>query len=136
MTGYLLIPSLRIGVPAYEGPNRQEIIDRPDSAVLIRWGDMLVIADHNGQAGFSRLNQAKVGKTKAFVWSGGKCVIYQCDRSEIGSIQLSEGGNRLFMADQTPAHIGMTRGLCIYTCYGKAVENIQPVRLTHWARLN
>lgn len=125
----LIIPSLLICVPTYErasGTNGQGIVDADNSAAMWHWNNLTIVADHAYQ-GFSRLEKTKVGMT---AWLGKKK--YRCDLTELGRIQDS----RLYCSSGEYAHKRFTSGLCIYTCHGKRIGNIQPVRLTHWEAVN
>lgn len=129
----LFIPALGIIVPAEErknGTNGQDIIDKPDRAVMWSWGRLTVIADHCNQ-GFDRINRAVAGKTRAYV--GARRFI--CDISEIGHIRTTDKGNRLFRADWTPVHEAWKDGLCIYTCIQRSAPDVMDVRLTHWREI-
>ena len=125
----LIIPLLFICVPVYErtsGTNGQDIVDADNAAAMWKWHDLTVIADHAYQ-GFSRLEKTKVGMT---AWLGTKR--YKCDLTELGRIQDS----RLYCSTGEYAHKRFTSGLCIYTCHGRKIGRIQPVRLTHWEEVN
>lgn len=122
----LFIPSLGIFVLAKTG-DRQKNTDAPNTAAMWNWGKLTVIADHNYQ-GFSRLNRAVIGKTRAYL--GPKA--YICDVSEIGHVRLSEKGNRLYRASWFPVWEAWSDGLCLYTCITQTASDVIDVRLTHW----
>lgn len=133
MWTYLFIPSLGIFINAEERSkgNGQDIIDRPDRAVLWKWRDLVVVADHVDQ-GFRSINRVVVGKTRAFLGNR----LYICDVSEIGHIRISQAGNRLYRANWEPVADAWKDGLCIYTCSEMTAPDVRDVRLTHWRRLS
>ena len=122
----LLIPSLFIFLPVKESKDRQATVDEPNMAAMWHWLGLTVIADHAGQ-GFYRLEKAKIGTT---AWVG--CKKYRCTSTEIGWIQ----DKRLYRANGCYVHEAWQTGLCIYTCHGRKLGDIQPVRLTHWEEVN
>ena len=130
--GALLIPDLRIAVPLFEGENLQEIVDAQDSAAWFRLGVQDCIADHCHQEGFERLAQAVPDRTKAWVSSDEGLQKYICVRAEIGRLVATERGHFLRDSEGRPVYKQNAGGLCIYTCTGKAAEEITYVRLTYW----
>ena len=133
MKGYLYIPSLWICVPVYSEGNRQKIVDAPNSAVLIKWRDLLVIADHAYQSNFMNLNRAVPGRTCAFFFHEGRMRKYTCDSIENGHIMSLPEGDRLYTENWKMVHEAIRDGLCIYTCRGKSAKEVMDVCLTHWA---
>ena len=130
----LLIPSLQICVPLYSEGNRQKIVDAPNSAILIKWNKLQVIADHNYQANFKNLNQAIPKKTMAFLYKDNRTEIYICDSIENGYIKILPQGNRLYTQNWNLVHEVIKDGLCIYTCRGYSVNGITNICLTHWVK--
>lgn len=130
----LYIPSLWIMVPVKEAQsgNGQAIIDQDNMAVLLRWGDLSVIADHNAQNGFSRLNKAVPQKTAAYIISGGQCRRYVCDYSVIGHTRDEPSGRHLYDDHWLRATQMFMDGLLIYTCMQRSADTVMDVRLTHW----
>lgn len=127
----LTIPSLLIFVPVYERTtgNGQDIIDKPNSAVMFKWGKLTVIADHSHQNNFSNLNRAIPGKTRLYL-IGKMTTPLICDSTEVGFIT----GNRLYNRKGEEVHRLGLDGLIIYTCIGKRGDATD-VRLTHWRKL-
>lgn len=130
--GMLIIPSLRIYVPLYEGEDTQGIVDAPDSAVFFRMGVQDCIADHCHQEGFSRLANAVPDKTVAWIVSSEEFTQYLCIRNEIGHITTENGKHYLRDANMNPVYKQNAGGLCIYTCTGKTESEITYVHLTYW----
>lgn len=132
--GTLTIPSLNISVPLYEGDNTQAIVDDSDSAVWFRLGVQDCIADHCHQGGFSRIKDAKPGKTTAWVTTSAGKTLYTCTRSETGRLVNESGKHYLRDAYMQPVHKQNAGGLCIYTCTGKSDKEITYVYLTYWRK--
>lgn len=130
--GTLIIPTLRICVPLYEGADLQGIVDAPDSAVFFRLGVQDCIADHCHQEGFSRLADAKPGRTVAWVITPEEITQYSCIRAEIGHIITDSTGHHLRDAGMKPVYKQNEGGLCIYTCTGKTDTETTFVNLTYW----
>ena len=121
----LIIPSLLILVSVRErasGTDGQNIVDEANVAAMWKWRALIVIADHAYQ-GFDRLEKARPGMK---AWFNG--VKYVCDRTEVGFIR----DKRLYTSDGAYVHETFLTGLCIYTCHGRKLGDVQPVRLTHW----
>lgn len=137
MTGFLLIPSLKIAVPVYEAQNGngQDVIDRPNSAVLLRWGNLTIIADHRTQSNFENLNRAEPSKTKAFFITNGKMHIYKCDYSAIGHNRTEPTGNHLYDNHWAKVTQIMHDGIVMYTCIVRSAKDVMDVRLTHWRKV-
>lgn len=134
--GTLIIPTLRICVPLYEGADLQGIVDAPDSAVFFRLGVQDCIADHCHQEGFSRLAGAVPKKTMARIVTQNRAIEYICIRNEIGRLVTDESGHHLRDANMNPVYKQNDGGLCIYTCTGKTEEAITYVHLTYWRPVN
>lgn len=132
--GRIEIPELNISVPLYDvvNGNSQLLCDNEDSAVFMRWGSQVAIADHCTQANFSNLNNVRVGKTIATIDQRDKQEHFRCVRSQVGHIRLSDGGNRIFDSNWVPAYSQNPGGLCIYTCIEKSARDVMDVRLTYW----
>ena len=136
--GRLEIPDLSISVPLYsaEGKDAQKIVDATNSAAIFGLGKQTVIADHVHQSNFQNLIRVQPGKTKAFVrTTDGKKQSYICILSQLGHIQKSEVGNRLYDWEGTPARDKNENGLTIYTCLGPSVDDIQKVTITYWKKV-
>lgn len=135
--GRLEIPDLSISVPLYSVGNKsaQKIVDDPDSAAIFGLGKQMVIADHVHQSNFGNLIRVQPGRTKAYVLTvDGQQAIYICMLSQLGHIQLSETGNRLYDWEGIPAKEKNPDGLAIYTCLGSASNGVQNVTLTYWKK--
>ena len=152
--GRLEIPDLSISVPLYsaEGKDAQKIVDATNSAAIFGLGKQTVIADHVHQSNFQNLIRVQPGKTKAFIHTtdritryvcilsfvrttDGKKQSYICILSQLGHIQKSEVGNRLYDWEGTPARDKNENGLTIYTCLGPSVDDIQKVTITYWKKV-
>ena len=132
--GILIISTLQICVPLYEGDNAQEIVDALNSAVFFRLGVQDCIADHCHQEGFSRLAGAIPNKTAASIISQGTRTEYICVHKEIGRLVTDSSGTHLKDGSMNPVYKQNAGGLCIYTCTGKTENAITYVHLTYWRK--
>ncbi len=131
----LVIPSLFIIVPLYEckyGETRQEVVDRPNSALIWNWGDLSLIADHSNQENFSNLNKAIPNRTKLYIYGDKEVKKYICDSSEVGFIRTESGHNNLYNSKGHLVFSLNLKGLVIYTCIERVSPTMTNVRLTHW----
>jgi len=136
--GRLLIPSLKIDVPLYEGAKgtAQRIVDAKRSAAFIRWTNQNVIADHVSEENFCNLPKSVPGNTTAVIeYQNGTRENYFCVRIQTGYIQNENGINRLYDRDGIRVNTQNSGGLTIYTCQGTPKGNRQYVTLTYWRRM-
>ncbi len=132
--GRLEIPELHISVPLYDAHdgNQQEIVDEPQSAVYMRWGQQGAIADHSNQDRFSNLNRVRPWHTIATIDRQSAKEKFRCYRTQVGHIRTAEGANRIFDSGWKPVYAQNPGGLCIYTCIGRSAEDVMDVCLTYW----
>ena len=132
--GRLEIPDLFISVPLYDTSTggAQQIIDRQNSAVFLRWNAQNAIADHSDHANFENLKNAIVGKTNLYIDTPNSRVTYQCVKKQIGHIKISDGGNRIFDENWQSPYVQNAGGLCLYTCIARSQPDVMDVRLTYW----
>ena len=135
--GRIEIPELNIGVPLYgtESGGAQEVIDRQDSAVYLRWPGQIAIADHSSQANFSNLNLAKPGHTKAYIVTRDSRTPYICYQTQVGHIRIESGRNTLYDNNWEPVFAKNHDGLTMYTCIKKSAPNVMDVRLVYWKQI-
>ena len=134
--GMIDIPELGIVMPLYTATtDTQKVVDAANSAAFFHYGKQDVIADHVSAGKFSNLIKSRPGKTTAYIrYENLTSETYLCVASQLGHIQKTDAGNRMFnwqwesAADKNPG------GLTIYTCLGLAHGNIQDVTLTYWKR--
>ena len=130
-TKRLSIPSLVISVPLYYSHgDAQEIVDNANSAALMQWRSMTVIADHASQGGFWRLQRAKPHHTVAYVTQDGKTTRYCCNAISKGNII----GGKLYDQNGNSVHDRTDIELLIYTCTGKKTATSTEVWLTIWKK--
>ena len=132
----LTIPSLLIFTSVYERKtgNGQDIIDRPDSAVMFQWNRLTIIADHSHQNNFGNLNRAIPGKTKLYLING-RVQSFVCDSTEVGFIYRTPTMNILHNSKGEELYRLGLDGLVIYTCVAQKTPNAVDVRLTHWHKI-
>ena len=79
--GVLQVPAMELDLPLYtSGGNDQTVVDRDDSALIRRWGEGLLIADHAGSRhGDARwyVNAMQVGGT-VFLVTRDETAAYHC----------------------------------------------------------
>jgi hypothetical protein len=125
------IPSLFISKPLYysNGHNAQQIVDAPHSAVLLRWPNFPVIADHASDEGTWRLQYTIPNLTTCWVNDGVR-KDYICIRKQRGNI----ADGKLY--DAAGALVKNLKGidLCIYTCTGRKKGKATEVWLTYWRK--
>ena len=83
--GVLQVPAMEISMPLYTGPD-QLIIDAENSALVRRWGDGILIADHAGSKHHGaewRVNDMQVGGA-CFVISHDETRAYRCTAILLG----------------------------------------------------
>ena len=131
--GRLVIESLKIDVPLYDskGKEVQKIVDDDRSAVAIRWGDRVLIGDHNYQENFRNLYLVHPERTVAEVWNGDRKRTLVCVRKQVGHIEVGLK-NRLVDSDWNSVFSQDFGDVCIYTCLGWSANNIVDVVLTYW----
>ena len=134
--GRLEIPELSIGVALYDTRvgTAQQIVDNPESAVLLRWEAQKAIADHSSQSNFANLNRARPYGTVMYLDSkGGARERYLCVSSQVGHIKTDEHGtNSIYDGKWESPRVKNKGGICIYTCIQRSAPNIMDIRLTYW----
>ena len=132
--GRLEIPDLDISVPLYDTSTggAQQIVDKKDSAVLLRWNVQNAIADHSDQCNFSNLSNAVVGGTTMSIETQNSSKRYRCVRSQVGHIKTTNGSNQIFDENWNSPYTQNAGGICIYTCLNRSAPDIMDIRLTYW----
>lgn len=74
--GRLYIDDINVDVALYNS-NKQEVVDRDDSAAYFGWSGYTLIGDHNTEA-FAPLGTVKVGTITRIVREDGTIVYYEC----------------------------------------------------------
>lgn len=74
--GRLYIDDIDVDVALYNS-NKQEVVDRDDSAAYFSWSGYTLIGDHNTEA-FAPLGTVKVGTITRIVREDGTIVYYEC----------------------------------------------------------
>ena len=127
------IPMLFIKKPLYlsNGKNSQQIVDAPNSAVLLKWRNFLVIADHASDEGMWKLQYAIPNKTTCWVCDERNVTTnYVCIKKQRG--QIIDG--KMYDAAHVQINNYRTFDLCIYTCTGRKIGKATEVWLTYWKR--
>lgn len=131
--GRFEIQRLGIAVPLYAANNiddAQRIVDKQNSAVLLRWATQMVSADHSSQK-FSRLKHVRVGDMAFIEKKDGKKRPFQCVKTQVGHIRTENGVNKLY--DANWQKVSLRKGiLTVYSCLGKSAPNVMDVTLTYW----
>lgn len=127
------IPTLFIKKPLYltNGQDAQKIVDAKNSAVLIKWRNFLVIADHCTDEGMWRLQYAIPNRTICEVVDElNRKTEYICIKKQRGQIV----NGKLYDSAHVRINNYKDLDLCIYTCTGKEIGNATEVWLTFWRK--
>lgn len=127
------IPMLFIKKPLYlaDNSNSQQIVDKPNSAALLKWRNFLVVADHASDEGMWRLQYAMPNRTICqIIDDTNKAAEYICIKKQRG--QIIDG--KMYDAAHVQINNYKDFDLCVYTCTGRKFGKATEVWLTYWKR--
>ena len=132
--GRIEIPTLNISVPLYDTStgSAQQIIDNEHSAVYLRWGQQIAVADHTTSENFCNLAHAIEGRTVATIDRKTSKQNYICSKKQIGHIKIGNGSNSIYDSKWQPVFPQNAGGLTTYTCISKSAEDVMDIWLIFW----
>lgn len=130
--GVLLIPSIQVTVPLYEGDvydnpvETQAIVDAENSAAMFDFEGVKVIAEHVDQT-FGNLSKIKVGDTAFVKQQDGSEEEFVCTGNFLGK----NVGSALTDVNGASVSKMIKDGVIMYTC----TDNWEDVTVTIWERV-